>query len=302
MTTLTITRGLPGSGKTTWAKAWLTQREGRVRVNRDDLRDMLHGTRTGLTFDQEADVTRASQEAVRLSLRAGRDVVVDDTNLRPRYVRQWRTIATECGAAFEVHEMPVDGDLAVAQDAGRDHPVGADVIRQLAQKFVPKGRYLPIPDEPVRVATRWETYTPDDDLPPAIIVDVDGTVALMGDRSPYDWGRVSEDTPNLPVIHALGGLRGSTTKVVFLSGRDESCRTDTWRWLTDHDIALPGTDELLMRPAGDQRRDDIVKHELFNTHVRDHHHVRLVLDDRDSVVAMWRAMGLTCLQVAPGAF
>lgn len=302
MTTLTITRGLPGSGKTTWAKAWLEQGEGRVRVNRDDLRDMLHGRRTGLTFDQEADVTRAAQETVRLSLRAGRDVVVDDTNLRPRYVRQWRTIATECGAEFDIHEMPIDVITAIQQDADRDQPVGHEAIRHLAQKFTPKGRYLPVPEGNSKPTARWEPYATDDDLPPVIVVDVDGTVALMGDRSPYDWGRVAEDTPNLPVTHALSGMRGSTTKVIFLSGRDESCRTDTWRWLMDHDIALPGSDELLMRPAGDQRRDDTVKHELFNQHIRDHYDVRLVLDDRDSVVAMWRAMGLTCFQVAPGAF
>lgn len=39
MNTLTITRGLPGSGKSTWAKAWTAADPTcRARVNRDDLR------------------------------------------------------------------------------------------------------------------------------------------------------------------------------------------------------------------------------------------------------------------------
>ena len=32
------------------------------------------------------------------------------------------------------------------------------------------------------------------------IVDIDGTVAIMGDRSPFDWARVGEDLPKSPVI------------------------------------------------------------------------------------------------------
>lgn len=57
-----------------------------------------------------------------------------------------------------------------------------------------------------------------------------------------------------------------------------------------------------MRPAGDKRRDDIIKAEIFDQHIRGHHNILLVLDDRDSVVKMWRSMGLTCLQVAEGNF
>jgi hypothetical protein len=57
-----------------------------------------------------------------------------------------------------------------------------------------------------------------------------------------------------------------------------------------------------MRPTGDQRKDNIVKRELFDTWVRGKYNVRFCLDDRDQVVEGWRAMGLTCFQVQPGAF
>jgi hypothetical protein len=57
-----------------------------------------------------------------------------------------------------------------------------------------------------------------------------------------------------------------------------------------------------MRPAGDMRKDAIVKRELFDRHVRDRYDVTCILDDRSQVVDMWRSLGLTCLQVAPGEF
>ena len=42
MSKLIITRGLPASGKSTWAKQWvLEDPEHRVRINQDDIRLML---------------------------------------------------------------------------------------------------------------------------------------------------------------------------------------------------------------------------------------------------------------------
>ena len=77
MPTLTITRGLPGSGKTTWAK----QQDGHVRVNRDELRRMLHGgpLHTGWA---EVQVTLAQQAQVDALLRAGLFLRLDGKDCR----------------------------------------------------------------------------------------------------------------------------------------------------------------------------------------------------------------------------
>src|SRR5262245_49221920 len=97
MATLTITRGLPGSGKTTWAKA----QPRAVRVNRDELRKMLHGGWTGESW-AERHVTAAQRAAVEALLRNGVDVICDDTNLRAKVVRELAELASECGASVSL--------------------------------------------------------------------------------------------------------------------------------------------------------------------------------------------------------
>lgn len=139
-----------------------------------------------------------------------------------------------------------------------------------------------------------------------IIVDIDGTIALKGDRSPYDWSRVGEDEPNTPILKLVSlfsighkVLTSEVIRVVFVSGRDSVCRKQTEMWLDHH---FGSYDHLFMRTEGDTRKDSIVKEELYRAHIEGKLNVLFVLDDRQQTVDKWRELGLTCLQVAPGNF
>lgn len=134
----------------------------------------------------------------------------------------------------------------------------------------------------------------------AVIVDIDGTIAShAGIRGHHDYDRVGEDAPVAAIVRLVRML-ASEHRIVFLSGRVESSRAATTQWLERHGLAP--YDLLLLRPNGDRRRDEVVKHELYDAHVAARYDVELVLEDRSRVVAMWRAIGLTCLQVAEGDF
>lgn len=145
----------------------------------------------------------------------------------------------------------------------------------------------------------------------AIIVDIDGTVALRGGRSPYDWHRVLEDEPNRPVLTVVMAMQVLGYRTVFLSGRMEQCRADTALWLQRNGLVQDHTDpmaclfgwDLFMRADGDMRPDDLVKDQIFQEHIEPYFDVLCVFDDRDKVVKMWREKHkLTVLQVAPGDF
>jgi len=287
MAELIMTRGLPASGKSTWACTHLaTGRPGAiVRVNKDLLRKMLHdGTHRGCT---ELQVLRARDALVGAFLADGVSVIVDDTNLNPVHETVLRDLAQRHGAIFSIKDFTeVSLEECVTRDLARAQSVGETAIITMYDRWL-----KPDPLTPSQ---------PPVDLASVVLVDIDGTVALMDGRGPFDWAKVGSDKPNMPVHVMVKALAKDGYRIVFLSGRDSTCREQTISWLRDHfDFDF----DLLMRPVGDNRKDAVVKRELFDTHIAGRYHVLVVLDDRDQVVRMWRDdLGLTCLQVAPGAF
>ncbi|MEX5258522.1 polynucleotide kinase [Kocuria arenosa] len=136
--------------------------------------------------------------------------------------------------------------------------------------------------------------------PSAVLVDVDGTLALAQGRDHYDESTVSDDLPNPAIITIVEALHRDGHRIIVLSGRTEAARADTLAWLQQH-LQVPLTG-LYLRAVGDRRRDVSVKHEIYRDHIQDRYEVLCVLEDRTQVVKLWRSLGLTCLQVAPGDF
>jgi tRNA uridine 5-carbamoylmethylation protein Kti12 len=150
MAVLVITRGLPGAGKTTRALAWVAEdRAGRARVNRDDLRAMMHdGVWRG--SDTEGQILAARDAVITALLRSGVDVVSDDTNLPSAAVRDLARLAAACDAGFEVWDMTdVPLDVCVERDGRRERAVGERRIVDLHRRHLAgRGYPLPVPRLP----------------------------------------------------------------------------------------------------------------------------------------------------------
>lgn len=134
----------------------------------------------------------------------------------------------------------------------------------------------------------------------AIIVDLDGTLADMGERRPYDFMDCGNDQPHPHIVKLVRSYKlVQRVYVLIVSGRKEQCRFITQSWLRAWGVPW---DALFMRPDDDNRPDDVFKLELFEREIGPQYNIDFVLDDRNKVVRMWRGIGLPCLQVAEGDF
>lgn len=304
---LTIVRGLSGSGKSTWAEAQF----GAIVVSRDTLRVALFGDDSPEYYKRpdlrlcEDMITRVEREAIRAGLATGKHVISDNTYIEWQYVKPIAAIGFKMGADVEVKVFDVPLATAIERNkmraslGGRNVP--EDVIRKQHERFQQTKKVKLVKPEVQEVIP----YGGTPGMPKAFLVDIDGTLAHMRDyRGPFDWKKVGLDDPDDIIIDIILSIQYGADyfddpyKIIVMSGRDEVCRPETEKWLSDH----INFDYLFMRPEGDMRKDNIIKHELFNEHVRDNFDVQFVLDDRQQVVDMWREMGITCLQVAPGDF
>lgn len=300
------TRGLPASGKSTWAVDMVAKSGGTLmRVNRDLLRQMMFQKAWG-DGGEEKIISAASASAIRAALDGGKSVVVDNTHLRASTIGDLYKIAQEYDGRVQlrIQDFPVDIKEAIRRDAARDASVGEAVIRKMSAQFMKNGSDLPDLDPKYYekiVPMNEFVYTEDNATEKAWLVDVDGTLAhiIKDGRSPYDYSRVSEDDPDERVIALVKELKAAGYKIVVMSGREDSCKADTIEWLGAYGVPF---DEIHMRKTGDGRKDSIVKSELFEEHIRGRYVVAGVLDDRDQVVRMWRSKGLLCAQVAYGNF
>lgn len=289
MSELIACRGLSGSGKSRWAREEVAKDFRTIRVNRDDIRIEIHGN-LKWTPEREKKTVKLRNLRIRNGLEKGLRVISDDTNLSPKVMRELEGIARSCNATFSVKDFTdVSPWDCVKNDTGPHRTsVGAEVIWKQYRQYLA---------EPVIQRKN---------LHPAIIVDMDGTLAkLNGQRSPYDDANAHLDDPNEFVVDMVDSYLAANPDVelIIISGRDEGRSRDvTLAWIDKYlKYGLP--DRILMRKAGDVRSDHIVKRELFDEYVRNRFYIRFVVDDRLSVAHLWRdVLGLPLFHCEWGFF
>lgn len=154
-------------------------------------------------------------------------------------------------------------------------------------------------------------------MKPLYIFDLDGTLALIEhrrhmlewesrDKWRHFYAACDKDQPNTPVLATMERLRHAGAEVWIFSGRSDEVRDKTVAWLAEHTSFMTSDLEgpmLTMRMAGDYTPDDVLKRQWFDSMLPcDKQRLVAVFDDRARVVAMWRAAGVACFQVADGEF
>jgi len=313
-----LTVGAPASGKSFWAKQEVAKDPNNwARINNDDIRAMLNGS--VYSADYEKFVTDTREHLLRDALKRGKNVILDNVNANRRHFDTCCKIAKSINADIMVMEKPFyeELDVLLERDSKREGKaqVGEVVVKKWFKELGGKqhkhykarveifqerrGNLNQAIDAPAHVPG----------VPEAVICDLDGTLALIHGRSPYDASDCDiKDLPNVPVIETIKAHYEAGRKIIFCSGREDKYRPETIRFIEKYCYIVYGDAsaviqyELHMRKTDDFRKDAIVKEEFYQNNIEGKYNVLLVLDDRNQVVSYWRSKGLTCFQVAEGDF
>lgn len=143
-------------------------------------------------------------------------------------------------------------------------------------------------------------------LPPAVIVDVDGTLCdvtsvrhhvLTRPKNFHAFHEGAADCPPHPhVIDWVGRYHDAGHEILVVTGRMEQWWRSTVDWLAHH---LPVTHHgPYMREDGDYRPDTVVKREIYDQLAK-HYDIRAAIDDNPAIIQLWTDLGLQ-VETVPG--
>lgn len=291
---LIMTIGIPACGKTTWAREQMAQAEdGTVLVLERDVLRRFHCEDFDLNnykFSKriESAVSLQQFKQARYGLEYGMTVIFADTNLNPSTRVKIRKLAEEFDIVCEEEVFTTPLEVCVKRNLKRRDTVPNNVLITMQRRLR------------AYVGVYTQSTFKERHLPECVIYDIDGTLANhIGIRNPHDLDKVSMDTVHQDVARMIWDDQMRDTKVFIFSGRNETCREDTEKWLYTHNIPY---DELHMRPDitdenGNHPADYVVKGDMFDNVIKGKYRCTKVVDDRAMMCRYWESLELRVINV-----
>jgi predicted kinase len=275
-----INIGCPASGKSTYTMEFLAKNPNYVKVGRDDYRYMLRNQ--GFTEPKiEKMITDLVDQAILSALSNKLNVIVDNTSLKISSINHIiKLVHDYANVSYRVFDVPYK--TLLERDAARDRSVGEPVLKRMW------GDWVILKDsfdfQPVPRNTKVTHIVPNfkSDLPQAIWVDLDGTLALSyGRRDMFDWSKVDRDSLNEIVAEQVKFHKSMGRKVIIVSGRDEVSKSLTEDWLKFYDVEY---DLIFMRPANNFEKDTVIKRRIYENEIKGKYNLICAYDDRKQVL------------------
>ena len=294
---LILTRGIQGSGKSTWARQWVEKDpENRVRINNDDIRNMLGKY---WVTSRENLVSSIKNNMAEEAINRGYDIVVDNMNLNPREVKLWEKVVElnnedPDGYKYEIEfkDFFIPLEECIRRDAMRPNPIGEKVIRETWKRY----KHFIQTTEVEKYVNNLRKYT---GKPKCIVIDMDSTMCFNTTKRPWFGDGAAEgminDVPNTGVCEMIRQLQEDFV-IIVATGRDTTQEEVTKQWLAKQGI---NPDEFYFRTKGDFRKGVVVKKEQIEA-ILEKYDIVAIFDDCEPIVDMYREMGLTVLQPNKG--
>ena len=132
MNKVIFTRGIQGSGKSTFAKKWVNEDpQHRIRINWDDMRNMFGPY---WVPERESLLSAASGSILKHALDKGFDVVIDNMNLSERSKSPFMQVIDESKVTIEYVDFKTPLEECIERDSKRENPIGEKIIRSTYER------------------------------------------------------------------------------------------------------------------------------------------------------------------------
>ena len=232
MQKILILSGISGSGKSTFAKKFCVENPTYLRINRDEIRKSILPITLNEYWQKDKEyqhkiesiVQSLHENAISSVLKRKRDLVIDNTHLKVSYLNDLVKSLSKFEVEISFKLIETDIEECIVRDKQRFDVVGEDFIRKQAEKLAMLRKKINFkqiittkPNESQHDITSQNHVKYDETLPKCVLVDIDGTVAEKGNRSPFEWLRVGEDTPKPNVIRLVQSLKKVGYEIIFFS-------------------------------------------------------------------------------------
>lgn len=298
-----LTRGIPGSGKSTWAKDWVTEDpEHRIRLNWDDMRNMLGPywvpSRENINKTMLWNAVNTAAYCTNPY-----DIVIDNMNLNPKgwkevedwintYNKSSHAVGINAQYVLEFKDFFTPVEECIRRDAKRPNPIGEKTIRDIWRRY----RHF---IQTTAVENMVTKSRPTTGKPRCVVIDMDSTMCFNLTKRPWYGEGAAEgmlnDIPNTGVVDIVKVLQ-NTYPIIVATGRDTSQAGVTIEWLSKQGITPTAS---FFRTQGDCRKGVEIKRGQIELILKDYDIVA-IFEDCEPIVQMYRDMGLTVLQPNKG--
>jgi predicted kinase len=271
-----IVRGLPSSGKTTYAMKLIESAPNRwTRVSRADLNKSLRFSSTS----EIKILNKLRNKLIEDLVSSGKDVIIDDVNLQQAQLNELkRLIVASTKVPIIIHEVPFN--TSISECISRS-PEKKDNIMKLSENFNRELKEVSMLYEP-SVNNK------------AVIVDIDGTILEQIDNVfAFDDDFVAK--PKHTICNLVSSLYKTGHKILFLTARNEAGRDLAHSHIKQCIPSIGDDYELYMRDDSDDRPSGDLKSDIYCTNIRPHYDVVLFIDDLEENIVAFRELGILSL-------
>lgn len=133
-----ILSGIPGCGKSTWAKNYVANTRNVIRINRDDLRNIL--VENFNSEGNESIINKSKLALIKTAIESDRNIVLDDTHCYKDYLIFIIDFIRKAGEEFgkiteiEILDFDVDVDTCVERNDKRERSIPTTAIYHMVNQ------------------------------------------------------------------------------------------------------------------------------------------------------------------------